>query len=154
MSTTRPIFHHACWFALLGPHVGVVWAIVAITLQSRNPSFSFLWDIVTILPIFLIITWLIGVVPALIAGIAIACLPAEIYAFHYRRILASAIIGAAISATPVILTMLPLSSPSLTNFILHDNDFRTIAGSGLFAGLVMGWLIPYLPGMQSEENAG
>lgn len=154
MNATRPIFHHACWFALLGPYVGVLWAIVAITLQSRNPSFSFLWDIVTILPIFLIITWLTGVVPALIAGIAIACLPAEIYAFHYRRILASAIIGAAISATAVILTMLPLSSPSLTNFILHDNDVRTIAGSGLFAGLVMGWLIPYLPGMQSEENAG
>lgn len=78
MNATRPIFHHACWFALLGPYVGVLWAIVAITLQSRNPSFSFLWDIVTILPIFLIITWLTGVVPALIAGIAIACLPAEI----------------------------------------------------------------------------
>ncbi|WEJ88780.1 MAG: hypothetical protein P0Y63_26565 [Klebsiella huaxiensis] len=156
MSTTRPIFHHACWFALLGPYVGVLWAIVAITLQSRNPSFSFLWDIVTMLPVFLIITWLIGVVPALLAGIAIACLPAEIYAFHYRRILASAIIGVAISAAAVILAMLLLSNPNLKNFILifHDNDFRTIAGSGLFAGLVMGGLIPYLPGMKSEENAG
>lgn len=153
MSTTRPIFHHACWFALLGPYVGVLWAIVAITLQSRNSSFSFLWHIVAILPIFLISTWLIGVVPALLAGIAIACLPAEIYAFHYRRILASAIIGVTISAAAVILTTLISTNINLPSYILHDEDFRLIAGSGLFAGMMMGWLIPYLPGMKPEENA-
>lgn len=35
---TRRIIHHACWFALLGPHIGVPVTIVGEMLDSHNPA--------------------------------------------------------------------------------------------------------------------
>ena len=153
MTTTRRVLHHGGWFALLGPLAGIpvaMIAIVAIALQYHDSPGSFLWQIAIILPI---ITWLVGATPALLAGIAVACLPAEIYAFHYRRILASAAIGLVISVAITLSSVLFFTDKNLMHFILREEIFRIVAISGLLAGLVMGWLIPYLPGMKSEENA-
>lgn len=153
MTTTRRVLHHGGWFALLGPLAGIpvaMIAIVAIALQYHDSPGSFLWQIAIILPI---ITWLVGATPALLAGIAVACLPAEIYAFHYRRILASTAIGLVISVAITLSSVLFFTDKNLMHFILREEIFRIVAISGLLAGLVMGWLIPYLPGMKSEENA-
>ncbi len=153
MTTTRRVLHHGGWFALLGPLAGIpvaMIAIVAIALQYHDSPGSFLWQIAIILPI---ITWLVGATPALLAGIAVACLPAEIYAFHYRRILASTAIGLVISVAITLSSVLFFTDKNLMHFILREEIFRIVAISGLLAGLVMGWLIPYLPGMKPEENA-
>lgn len=153
MTTTRRVLHHGGWFALLGPLAGIpvaMIAIVAIALQYHDSPGSFLWQIAIILPI---ITWLVGATPALLAGIAVACLPAEIYAFHYRRILASTAIGLVISVAITLSSVLFFTDKNLMHFILREEIFRIVAISGLLAGLVMGWLIPYLPGMKSEESA-
>jgi len=153
MTTTRRILHHAGWFALLGPLAGIpvaMIAIVAIALQYHDFPDRFLWQIAIILPI---VTWLVGATPALLAGIAVACLPAEIYAFHYRRILASAAIGLVISVAITLSSVLFFTDKNLMHFILREEIFWVIAGAGLLAGVVMGWLIPYLPGMKSKENA-
>ena len=153
MTTTRRVLHHAGWFALLGPLAGIpvaMIAIVAIALQYHDFPDRFLWQIAIILPI---VTWLVGATPALLAGIAVACLPAEIYAFHYRRILASAAIGLVISVAITLSSVLFFTDKNLMHFILREEIFWVIAGAGLLAGVVMGWLIPYLPGMKSEEKA-
>ncbi|WP_228288577.1 MULTISPECIES: hypothetical protein [unclassified Klebsiella] len=153
MTTTRRVLHHAGWFALLGPLAGIpvaMIAIVAIALQYHDFPDRFLWQIAIILPI---VTWLVGATPALLAGIAVACLPAEIYAFHYRRILASAAIGLVISVAITLSSVLFFTDKNLMHFILREEIFWVIAGAGLLAGVVMGWLIPYLPGMKSKENA-
>ena len=153
MTTTRRILHHAGWFALLGPLAGIpvaMIAIVAIALQYHDFPDRFLWQIAIILPI---VTWLVGATPALLAGIAVACLPAEIYAFHYRRILASAAIGLVISVAITLSSVLFFTDKNLLHFILREEIFLVVAISGLLAGLVMGWLIPYLPGMKPEANA-
>ena len=156
MTTTRRIIHHAGWFALLGPLAGIpvaMIAIVAIALQYHDSPSGFLRHIATILPIMFIVTWLVGATPALLAGIAVACLPAEIYAFHYRRILASVAIGLVISVAITLSSVLFFTDKNLMHFILREEIFLVVAISGLLAGLVMGWLIPYLPGMKPEENA-
>lgn len=153
MTTTRRVLHHAGWFALLGPLAGIpvaMIAIVAIALQYHDFPDCFLWQIAIILPI---VTWLVGATPALLAGIAVTCLPAEIYAFHYRRILASAAIGLVISVAITLSSVLFFTDKNLMHFILREEIFWVIAGAGLLAGMVMGWLIPYLPGMKSKENA-
>ena len=153
MTTTRRVLHHAGWFALLGPLAGIpvaMIAIVAIALQYHDFPDRFLWQIAIILPI---VTWLVGATPALLAGIAVACLPAEIYAFHYRRILASVAIGLVISVAITLSSVLFFTDKNLMHFILREEIFLVVAISGLLAGLVMGWLIPYLPGMKPEENA-
>ena len=156
MTTTRRIIHHAGWFTLLGPLAGIpvaMIAIVAIALQYHDSPGGFLRHIATILPIMFIVTWLVGATPALLAGIAVACLPAEIYAFHYRRILASVAIGLVISVAITLSSVLFFTDKNLMHFILREEIFLVVAISGLLAGLVMGWLIPYLPGMKPEENA-
>lgn len=156
MTTTRQIIHHAGWFALLGPLAGIPVAMIAIAtiaLQYHDSPGSFLWEVAAKLPIILIVTWLVGATPALLTGIAVACLPAEIYAFHYRRILASAAIGLVISVAITLSSVLFFTDKNLMHFILREEIFRIVAISGLLAGLVMGWLIPYLPGMKSEESA-
>lgn len=157
MTTTRRIIHHAGWFTLLGPSCAglpvAIISIVAIALQYHESPGVFLRNIVSMLPFLLIVTWLIGALPALLTGIAVACLPTYIYAFHYRRTLASAAIGLGISVMAAILSVLLFTDRDLLHFILNEEVFWIFTGSGLLAGMIMGWLIPYLPGMKSEENA-
>ncbi|HBU8668442.1 TPA: hypothetical protein N3Z54_004075 [Klebsiella oxytoca] len=152
MTTTRRTLRHACWYAFIGPYIGLLWAIVAIVIQSRRSVGSFFEFVFSKLPYFLIVPWAAGAIPALLTGIAVAFLPTGIHAIHYRRILASATIGLAICAAIPLTGVLLFSDTDLTTFILRGHGFRVIAGSGLFSGLIMGWLIAYLPGREQRKT--
>lgn len=135
MTKTRRIIHHACWFALLGPHIGVL-VTIAGEIQIRTiTSGQFLLEILSILPIFIVLTWVIGGVPALLTGIAMACLPPRIYACVWQRVLVCGAIGAVIAS---IVWLVFISA--------MDEAFIWMAvGPGLMAGLIMGWMVPSLP---------
>ncbi len=147
MTTPRRVIHHACWYALLGPCVGIVVAImsiVAIALQYHESPDGFLAHLAAILPILLLVTWLIGAIPALLTGIAVASLPTGIYTSRYWRTLASAAIGLIISVAIVIVNVVIFTDRNLMYFILREEIFRVVAGAGLLAGLLMGLIIPRL----------
>ncbi|HEY4467574.1 MAG TPA: hypothetical protein VGN53_07300 [Klebsiella sp.] len=155
MTTTQRALHHGGWFALLGPCVGLVVAIVsiiAIAFQYYESPGVFLGHIVTILPILLIMTWLTGAIPALLTGIAVAYLPTVIYTSRYWRTLASAVIGLVISVTAVVVNVLIFTDQNLMYFILREEVCWIVAASGLLAGMVMGWLISSLPGQRAGES--
>lgn len=135
MTKTRRIIHHACWFALLGPHIGVL-VTLAGEMQSTTLTLGqFLLEILSILPIFIVLTWVIGGVPALLTGIAMACLPPRIYACVWQRVLICGAIGAAI-ASIVWLVFIGAMDEAL---------IWMSVGPGLMAGMMMGWIVPSLP---------
>ncbi|MDR2262864.1 MAG: hypothetical protein LBE93_05315 [Enterobacter asburiae] len=144
MTKTRRIIHHACWFALLGPHIGVVVTLIReIQTSSRTPA-QLLLEILTVLPIFMALTWIIGGISALLTGIATACLPPRIYHCGWQRIVISGATGALIASAYWLL-------------LIRDMDAEFIwmsAGPGLFAGLMMGWLVPRLPFRGKKNDTG
>lgn len=155
MITIRRVLHHGGWFALLGPCVGLAVAIISIFIiawQYHESAGVFLKHILTLLPALIIVTWLIGAFPALLTGIAVACLPAGIYRSRCWRTLASAAIGLIVSVVLAVVNLLIFSDKNLMRFILGEDAFQLVAGAGLLAGIVMGWLIPYLPGLRVEES--
>lgn len=60
MTTTRHTLRHACWYAFIGPYIGLLWAIVAIVIQSRRSVGSFFEFVFSELPYFLIVPWLLA----------------------------------------------------------------------------------------------
>lgn len=60
MTTTRRTLRHACWYAFIGPYIGLLWAIVAIVIQSRRSVGSFFEFVFSELPYFLIVPWLLA----------------------------------------------------------------------------------------------
>lgn len=132
MTKTRRIIHHACWFAVLGPHIGVPVTIA----HEALTNYRTLGDLLLkILPLFMALTWFMGGFAALLTGVAATCFPARIYHCIWQRTLASGASGAAI-ATLCWLLLSREISPDL---------FWMSTGPGLLAGLVMGGLVPYLP---------
>jgi hypothetical protein len=148
MTTTQRVLHHGGWFALLGPCVGLVVAIVSIIAIAsqyyESPGVCFGY-IVTILPLLLIMTWLTGAIPALLTGIAVAYLPTDIYTSRCWRTLASTVIGLVISVTVMVVNVLIFTDKNLMYFILHEEVCWIVAASGLLAGMVMGSIICRLP---------
>ncbi|MEG1210246.1 MAG: hypothetical protein RSE29_03900 [Leclercia sp.] len=134
MTKTRRIIHHACWFALLGPHLGVPVTIVGQMLTCSDAS-TLLLRILLLLPIFMLYTWIAGGIAALLTGIATACLPEPIYHNPRLRVLACGATGAVIAS----LYWLAIPGATVANFLWIST------GPGLLAGLIMGWLVPYLP---------
>jgi hypothetical protein len=135
MTKTRRIFHHACWFALLGPHCGVAIAIIGEMQSGSRPPVQLLLEILTVLPIFMAITWIIGGIPALLTGIATACLPASIYHCVWQRVIVCGAAGALIASAYWLL----LIREMYAEFIWLST------GPVLLAGLIMGWIAPRLP---------
>lgn len=131
---TRRIIHHACWFALLGPHIGVPVTIVGEMLDSHNPA-HLLLEILSILPLFIVLTWWMGGLAALLTGIAAACLPSSVYCCTWKRTLACGLLGSVIASVCCLFIFTGISKEFL----------RASTGPGLLAGLVMGWLVPRLP---------
>lgn len=84
------------------------------------------------LMIIMVFGWFLGAIPALLTGIAVACLPAAIYNCHWRRIVCSGIIGMAIA--------LIIGAP-LIEYFLTDEMLWSVPSAGLVSGLVMGWAV-------------
>ena len=146
MTKTRRIIHHACWFALLGPHLGVPVAITREALTDRYTLGELLSQIVLLLPVFMGITWILGGVAALLTGIATACLPGRVYDTLWLRI-------------PVCGALGSLFASLYWLMLIRDFDAEFVwmsAGPGLLAGLLMGWIVPHLPfrGAQPVINVG
>ena len=143
MTKTRRIIHHACWFALLAPHAGVPVAIVGKVLTSSYTLGQLLLQILSVLPLFMALTWIVGGLAALLTGIAAACFPQRIYHSDWRRTLACGAIGAVIASFCWLLIIKELPP-----------DFLWMStGPGLLAGLIMGWAVPYLP-FRGEQTDG
>lgn len=141
MTKTRRIIHHACWFAVLGPHTGVPVTIAHEALTRYRTLGSLLLKILSILPLFMALTWFIGGFAALLTGVAAAYLPAHIYRCIWQRTLACGASGAAIATLCWLLFSREIA-PDL---------FWMSTGPGLLAGLIMGGLVPYLP-FRGENN--
>jgi len=136
MTKTHRIFHHACWFALLGPHLGVPVTIAGEVLTNHRTLEHLLMQIVLGFPFFMAGTWFLGGVSALLTGIAAACLPQQIYQHAWKRTLACGVMGSAIATLYGLIYF-----GSLDTVI-----FWMATGPGLLAGLIMGGCVPYLPG--------
>lgn len=144
---TRRIIHHACWFTLLGPFIGVPLTIAITALYFRDSPWELLFDISRVLPQFLVLTWLLGVLPALATGILSACLPDRIYGSRYWRSLACAAIGG------VLAMLYELIPHALSARALFSEEFVWIVFcTGLFAGGVLGFFVPRLAGHGNRVN--
>lgn len=138
---TRRIIHHACWFTVLGPFTGVPLTVAITALYFRDSPWELLFDISRVLPQFLVLTWLIGALPALATGVLSACLSDRIYDSRYWRSLACAAIGGALAL------LYELIPHALSARALFSHEFVWIVFcTGLFAGGVLGFLVPRLAG--------
>lgn len=136
----KRIFHHAFWFTLLGPFVGVPAAIITLALFQGNDMAKFFFDMARMLMIIMFFGWFFGAIPALFTGLAVACLPAVIYDYHWRRILCSGIIGMFIAFLGE-----SLVEDQMRYFLAKELLCATTSAGGL-AGLVMGWTVVSLSG--------
>lgn len=128
----KRIFHHAFWYTLLGPFVGIPVAIIFCAFYGGGDMAEFFLIIARGLMIIMVFGWFLGAIPALLTGIAVACLPAAIYNCHWRRIVCSGIIGMAIA--------LIIGAP-LIEYFLTDEMLWSVPSAGLVSGLVMGWAV-------------
>lgn len=135
----KRITHHAIWFTLLGPFVGVPAAIMTLAFAESNKS-QFLFEVAQVLMLLMFVGWLVGAIPALLTGIAVACLPGVIYDYHWRRILCSGLIGAAVAFIG------PALFEGRILYFLAEEMLWSITNAGLFSGLVMGWAVVSLSG--------
>ena len=141
MTKTRRIFHHACWFALLGPHLGVPVTFAGELLTNHRTAENLLLQIVLYFPYFMAATWFLGGGSALLTGIAAACLPTQIYQHAWHRSLACGAMGS------VIATLYGLIYSGSVDSVI----FWMATGPGLLAGLIMGRFVPYLPGRGDKK---
>lgn len=136
----KRILHHAGWFTLLGPFVGVPAAIVTLAFFEDGDIGKFYFDVARVLMVIMFFGWFFGAIPALLTGIAVACLPAVIHDYHWRRILCSGMIGMAIAFIGESVV------EGQIQYFLANEMLWAVTSAGLFSGLVMGWTVVSLSG--------
>ncbi|EPT4467652.1 hypothetical protein ACVQTW_004054 [Klebsiella aerogenes] len=129
----KRIFHHAFWYTLLGPFVGIPVAIIFLAFYEGGDMAKFFLNIARELMFIMVFGWFLGAIPALLTGIAVACLPAAIYNCRWRRIVCSGIIGMAIA--------LIIGAPVIAYFMTDKMLPWSVPSAGLVSGLVMGWAV-------------
>lgn len=72
MTRTRRIIHHASWFTLLGPFIGMLLTIIGLMCITSDSAMRLLADILHMFSLFITLTWIIGAIPALLTGIIVA----------------------------------------------------------------------------------
>ncbi|STK13221.1 inner membrane protein [Escherichia coli] len=75
MSVSRRVIHHGLYFAVLGPLIGVLFLVLYIFF-AKEPLV--LLRRIQVLPLFLLLSITTGVIPALLTGVMVACLPEKI----------------------------------------------------------------------------
>ncbi|MEB5697056.1 hypothetical protein MXM31_12860 [Klebsiella aerogenes] len=129
------LLYHACWYALLGPFLGVFAAIFTFGLFDNNNFTGYLIDILPLLPILIMFGYFWGAVPAFLTGAMVACLPGHFYFAGWQRILLSGATGASLAFCSGYLLF--YSGPN----IFSHPILWVMCCAGLFSGMVMGWLI-------------
>lgn len=136
----KRILHHAGWFTLLGPFVGVPAGIVTLAFFEDGDIGQFYFDVARTLMLIMFSGWFFGAIPALLTGIAVACLPAVIYDCHWRRVVCSGMMGIAVALIGASIV------ESQMRYFLAREIICAAASAGGFAGLVMGWSVVTLSG--------
>lgn len=88
MSVSRRVIHHGLYFAVLGPLIGVLFLVLYIFF-AKEPLV--LLRRIQVLPLFLLLSITTGVIPALLTGVMVACLPEKIGSQKNYRCLAGGI---------------------------------------------------------------
>ncbi|WP_097345874.1 hypothetical protein, partial [Escherichia coli] len=94
MSVSRRVIHHGLYFAVLGPLIGVLFLVLYIFF-AKEPLV--LLRRIQVLPLFLLLSITTGVIPALLTGVMVACLPEKIGSQKNYRCLAGGIGGVVIT---------------------------------------------------------
>jgi hypothetical protein len=146
MTRTRRIIHHASWFTLLGPFIGMLLTIIGLMCITSDSAMRLLADILHMFSLFITLTWIIGAIPALLTGIIVANLPIGIYLCRWLRALAGSTIGGTIA---LLYEFMP---HGLTVRSLFNHNFMwLVVVAGLFAGGILSWLAPALPGRGKQK---
>ncbi len=135
MTLFRRTLHHAGWFALLGPLMGVPVTIVGEALNHSHAP-ALLLQILSLLPIFIILAWYVGGIPALLTGVIAAFLPSRMVRCTWQRVMVYGALGAIIASLHWL----------LLGGMITPGMLWKATGPGLLAGVIMGALMPYLPG--------
>lgn len=98
MSVSRRVIHHGLYFAVLGPLIGVLFLVLYIFF-AKEPLV--LLRRIQVLPLFLLLSITTGVIPALLTGVMVACLPEKIGSQKNYRCLAGGI-GASLSPRSIV----------------------------------------------------
>ena len=144
MSVSRRVIHHGLYFAVLGPLIGVLFLVLYIFF-AKEPLV--LWVIIH--PIFLLLSITTGVIPALLTGVMVACLPEKIGSQKNYRCLAGGIGGVVITEIycAVIVHIKGMASSELYENILSGDSLVVRIIPALLAGVVMSRIITRLPGL-------
>ena len=144
MSVSRRVIHHGLYFAVLGPLIGVLFLVLYIFF-AKEPLV--LWVIIH--PIFLLLSITTGVIPALLTGVMVACLPEKIGSQKRYRCLAGGIGGVVITEIycAVIVHIKGMASSELFENILSGDSLVVRIIPALLAGVVMSRIITRLPGL-------
>ncbi|HDT3802943.1 TPA: hypothetical protein QHL01_000558 [Escherichia coli] len=144
MSVSRRVIHHGLYFAVLGPLIGVLFLVLYIFF-AKEPLV--LWVIIH--PIFLLLSITTGAIPALLAGVMVACLPEKIGSQKRYRCLAGGIGGVVITEIycAVIIHIKVMASSVLFENILSGDSLVVRIIPALLAGVVMSRIITRLPGL-------
>ncbi|WGJ54476.1 hypothetical protein P8764_19110 [Escherichia coli] len=144
MSVSRRVIHHGLYFAVLGPLIGVLFLVLYIFF-AKEP----LVLLRRIHPLFLLLSITTGVIPALLTGVMVACLPEKIGSQKNYRCLAGGIGGVVITEIycAVIVHIKGMASSELYENILSGDSLVVRIIPALLAGVVMSRIITRLPGL-------
>ena len=143
MSVSRRVIHHGLYFAVLGPLIGVLFLVLYIFF-AKEPLV--LLRRIQVLPLFLLLSITTGVIPALLTGVMVACLPEKIGSQKNYRCLAGGIVITEIYCA-VIVHIKGMASSELYENILSGDSLVVRIIPALLAGVVMSRIITRLPGL-------
>ncbi|EPS0048946.1 hypothetical protein ACVBCU_000448 [Escherichia coli] len=145
MSVSRRVIHHGLYFAVLGPLIGVLFLVLYIFF-AKEPLV--LLRRIQVLPLFLLLSITTGVIPALLTGVMVACLPEKIGSQKNYRCLAGGIGGVITEIyCAVIVHIKGMASSELYENILSGDSLVVRIIPALLAGVVMSRIITRLPGL-------
>ena len=143
MSVSRRVIHHGLYFAVLGPLIGVLFLVLYIFF-AKEPLV--LLRRIQVLPLFLLLSITTGVIPALLTGVMVACLPEKIGSQKNYRCLAGGVVITEIYCA-VIVHIKGMASSELYENILSGDSLVVRIIPALLAGVVMSRIITRLPGL-------
>ncbi len=144
MPGLRRIIHHACWFTLLGPLIGLITIMV---IMGTLIGGDFVVKILNWFPLAMTFAWLIGTLPALVTGTLIACLPPRLYDTHCWRILSGAVLGGLVT---LVYELIPHSFSAHSIFSYQHMWLACLAGT--IAGGIISRFLFLLPGNKKTSS--